>query len=229
MVELGLTPFEAIRTATRYPAEFLSASNDFGTIAAGQRADLILVNGNPLANLANVQRRVGVMVHGDWRTEAQLQKMLKEIPDAYARSERFLRDLLTSDPPRAFRYMDDNDPFHYLALAAEAGQIAKQGIGPFKHLHREMKQTRPDAEMFAEINMNALGHRLFELGRRKEAIELFKMNADDHPQSAKACDSLAEAHLKNGDKELAIKFYRKALQSDPKSTSAVEALKKLAP
>lgn len=75
--------------------------------------------------------------------------------------------------------------------------------------------------------MSALGHRMLELGKRKEAIELYKMNADDHPKSAKACDTLAGAYLKNGDKDLAIEFYKKALELDPNFTSSFEALKKL--
>jgi hypothetical protein len=229
LAELGLTPFEVIRAATRHSAEFLSSSREFGTIAVGQRADLILVAGNPLAGLTNVQRRVGVMARGDWRTEAQLQKMLEEIPGAYARAERHAELLLTRDPAGASRYIEENDPFEYVALAAEVNLIAREGIGPFRKLYRELQKVRPDAELFAEDNLNAVAHRMFALGRSKEAIELLTMNQEAHPTSAKACDRLAAAYLRNGENGLAIEFYKKALKIDPKFKSSVEALKKLAP
>lgn len=229
LAELGLTPYEVIRAATRYPAEFLSRSNDFGTIAVGQRADLILVNGNPLANLTNVQRRVGVMARGEWRTEAELQKMVDEIPDAYQRAEKRVESLLTHDPAGASRYIEENDPFEFVALAAELNLIAREGVGPFRKIHRDLQKARPGAELFWEDNMNAFAHRMLELGRKKEAIELLMMNLETHPKSAKACDRLADAHLKNGNKDRAIEFYKKALEIDPKFTSSLEALKKLSP
>ena len=227
LAELGLTPYEVIRAATRYPAEALNQSNEFGTVAVGQRADLILVNGNPLTELSNVQRRIGVMVRGDWRTEAQLQKMLDEIPDAYSHAERQMESLLSHDPAGASRYMDENDPFEFLAMAAEANLIARNGLGSFQRIYHNMQKARPDGEMFAEINMTALAHRMFELGKRNEAIEIFKMNVASHPKSVKACESLAAAYLRNDDKKRAVEFYRKALKLDPKDTSSLEALKKL--
>lgn len=229
LAELGLTPFEVIRAATRYPAEFLSPSHDFGTVVVGQRADLILVAGNPLADLTNVQRRVGVMARGDWRTEAQLQEMLAEIPGAYTRAERHAESLLTRDPSEASRYLEENDPFEYVALAAVVKWIAREGVGPFRKIYRDMQKVRPGAELFGEDNLNAFAHRMLELDRRTEAIELLMMNLEAHPKSAKTCDRLADAHLKNGDKELAIELYKKALEIDPKSKNSLEALKKLAP
>jgi imidazolonepropionase-like amidohydrolase len=48
LVEVGLTPFEAIRVATSGAAEFLKAQNEWGRVAEGLRADLVLVGGNPL-------------------------------------------------------------------------------------------------------------------------------------------------------------------------------------
>jgi predicted Zn-dependent protease len=63
--------------------------------------------------------------------------------------------------------------------------------------------------------------------RAKDAIEIFKLNTKAHPQVANAWDSLAEAYMKNGDKELAIKNYAKSLEMNPGNRRAVDQLKKL--
>ncbi|HYE75029.1 MAG TPA: amidohydrolase family protein, partial [Blastocatellia bacterium] len=78
LVEAGLSPYAALEAATRIPAEFLKSLNTSGTIERGKRADLVLLNANPLDNIANTERRAGVMVHGRWLSDADLQKMLNE-------------------------------------------------------------------------------------------------------------------------------------------------------
>ena len=84
LVDAGLTPFEALATGTRNVALFLGAPSDFGTVEVGRRADLILLDANPLAHVANVQRRAGVMLSGRWLPEAQIQNGLADIARRYA-------------------------------------------------------------------------------------------------------------------------------------------------
>ncbi len=74
--EAGLTPYEVIFAATRAPATFLGRSNEFGTIAVGQRADLLLVSGNPLENLAHLSTPSGVMARGRWFSRERLRDIL---------------------------------------------------------------------------------------------------------------------------------------------------------
>jgi cytosine/adenosine deaminase-related metal-dependent hydrolase len=74
--EAGLTPYEALRTATVVPAAFLGKAEEFGTIAVGQRADLMLVERNPLEDLGSLRQPVGVMVRGRWLGRDRLQAML---------------------------------------------------------------------------------------------------------------------------------------------------------
>jgi imidazolonepropionase-like amidohydrolase len=76
LVAAGLTPYQALRAATADPAEFLGRSGEFGTVAVGQRADLLLLDADPLRDVANVTRRAGVMVRGRWLTEDELSVML---------------------------------------------------------------------------------------------------------------------------------------------------------
>jgi imidazolonepropionase-like amidohydrolase len=82
LVEAGLTPFEALRAGTADAAEFLHADREFGRVAPGLRADLILVDGNPLADVHNASRASGVVLRGQWlpavKLEAALDRLAKD-------------------------------------------------------------------------------------------------------------------------------------------------------
>jgi len=75
----GLSPYEVIRSATLVPAAFLGKSNEFGTIAVGRRADLLLVAGNPLESLETLKRPLGVMVRGRWLPQKTLHELVKPL------------------------------------------------------------------------------------------------------------------------------------------------------
>ncbi|MEW6758296.1 MAG: amidohydrolase family protein, partial [Acidobacteriota bacterium] len=70
--ECGLTPREVLWTATVGPARFLGREAEFGTISAGKRADLLLLDGDPTADLSCLRRPVGVMVRGRYLPRADL-------------------------------------------------------------------------------------------------------------------------------------------------------------
>ena len=76
VVESGLTPYEVLRTATVAPARFLGKEGEFGTIAVGKRADLLLVEGNPLENIGHLRTSAGVMARGRWIDRSELEQML---------------------------------------------------------------------------------------------------------------------------------------------------------
>jgi len=78
-VKAGMTPLEALQSATRNASEFLGTLREVGTIERGKRADLVLLDANPLRDLANLKRRAGVMVRGRWLTEKDLSEGLAEI------------------------------------------------------------------------------------------------------------------------------------------------------
>lgn len=83
MVAAGLTPYEVLKTGTQNAGIYFRNEDNFGTIAVGKRADLILVDDNPLDDVANVARRSGVMVRGTWFPESDLQARLERIADSY--------------------------------------------------------------------------------------------------------------------------------------------------
>jgi imidazolonepropionase-like amidohydrolase len=82
-VAAGMTPYEAIRAGTSDAAIFLHQEKELGTVATGHRADLLLVDANPLEDVKNVSKRAGVMVNGHWLTEAELQQRLAALRKSY--------------------------------------------------------------------------------------------------------------------------------------------------
>jgi CubicO group peptidase (beta-lactamase class C family) len=88
------------------------------------------------------------------------------------------------------------------------------------------KGLAPDA-VVTEAQVNRLGYNLLSLKKVPDAIEVFKLNVEDHPQSSNAYDSLGEAYAVSGDTELAVKNYQKSVELNPDNKNGVEALKKL--
>lgn len=82
-VAAGMTPYEAIRAGTADAAIFLHQQSEFGTVATGLRADLLLVESNPLEDVRNVSKLVGVMVNGHWFTEKELTQRLATLRASY--------------------------------------------------------------------------------------------------------------------------------------------------
>ncbi|HKY05196.1 MAG TPA: amidohydrolase family protein [Blastocatellia bacterium] len=230
LVEIGFTPFEAIRAATRYPAEFLSGG-EFGTVAVGKRADLILVEANPLRDIDALARPAAVMVRGRYLSGATLRRNLDEVPAAYAKEERSLITTLERDADEAARYVKDNDPFEALLNAAVTDSVARRGIGWFKRVYTKARRNKQQSPLAQENFINALGYRLRDDRKMtKEAIEVFKFNVAAYPASANTYDSLAETYLAVGEKKLALEYYKKALEVNPvypNAAAAREAVKKL--
>lgn len=75
LVQAGLTPLEALRTATRDAAEFLGQDNRLGTIAPGKYADAVLLEGDPLLDIANVKRIAAVITAGRLLRQADLERL----------------------------------------------------------------------------------------------------------------------------------------------------------
>ncbi|HUF29450.1 MAG TPA: amidohydrolase family protein [Gemmatimonadaceae bacterium] len=87
MQEVGLTPFQILESGTRNVARYaerdLGLDGKFGSVVAGNRADLVLLDADPLANVRNLARRSGVMVRGRWLPAAELQQRLDEMARRY--------------------------------------------------------------------------------------------------------------------------------------------------
>ncbi len=78
LVQAGLSPYQALSAATREAAVFLDKTDIFGTISVGKRADLVLLEGNPLADISNVNNVIGVAVRGRWLPIEVLQNLTRQ-------------------------------------------------------------------------------------------------------------------------------------------------------
>ena len=87
--EAGLTPYQVLasgsRNVGRYVAEDLKQDGRFGTVAVGNRADLVLLDANPLQDLSSLTQRSGVMVGGRWVPRTEIDKGLAALAAKYSR------------------------------------------------------------------------------------------------------------------------------------------------
>lgn len=104
--------------------------------------------------------------------------------------------------------------------------VETRGVDAAIAAYREMRR-RPAEYAFNQGQLNSVGYGLMQSNRLEEALKLFELNTEMFPNSFNPWDSLAEVHMKLGHKDLAIKYYEKSLQLNPKNEGAVKALQKL--
>jgi imidazolonepropionase-like amidohydrolase len=83
-VAAGFTPLAALQTATLNPAKFLDRTADFGTVEKGKIADLVLLEANPLVDIANTRKIAAVVANGKYLSRADLDKILADV-EMYAK------------------------------------------------------------------------------------------------------------------------------------------------
>lgn len=83
MIAAGLTPYEILTSATRNVGGYFSNEDDFGTVEVGKRADLVLLEANPLEDIANLRRNAGVVVRGNWLPASTIAAKLESIATSY--------------------------------------------------------------------------------------------------------------------------------------------------
>ncbi len=102
--------------------------------------------------------------------------------------------------------------------------------GDFEEAFRAYQRIRaknPKDEAVDENRLNGLGYDFLRMKKSKEAIAVFRLNVELYPQSWNTYDSLGEAYMMSGDKELAIKSYEKSLALNPQNANGAQMLKKL--
>jgi CubicO group peptidase (beta-lactamase class C family) len=108
-------------------------------------------------------------------------------------------------------------------------QLRKRGYEHAAEVFKELK-SKDAAFQPSETDLNDWAYRMLNGGgKKKEALEIFKLNVRLYPASANVYDGVAEAYEANGDRELAVKNYERSLELDPSNTNAVQHLKKLDP
>ena len=90
-VEAGLSPYQALTAATSEPSRYLDLEGDFGVLAVGARGDVLLLDANPLADIANTRKINGLMIRGAWWTDEMIEQELEALQREYAEDAAVLR------------------------------------------------------------------------------------------------------------------------------------------
>lgn len=129
--QAGLSRFEVLQTATTNAGRFLSMETSFGTIEVGGRADLLLLDANPLDDLDHLRRVAGVVASGRWHTMDDIELMLEAVREINLRTGRFADVLLEEGIDAAETYVDqfagDGPPFGETPALFLAFMLAEQG------------------------------------------------------------------------------------------------------
>jgi imidazolonepropionase-like amidohydrolase len=198
LVKSGLTPMEALQAATLNPARFLAKEKDLGTVEQGKIADLVLLDANPLEDIENTTKIAAVVEGGKLYPRPALDEMLAGVESAAARPP--ISDAL-------FKTIQEKD------------------VNAAVEQYRELSTAKAPAYDFSESEFIGLGYRLIGMKRYKDAIEIFKLSVEAYPLSYNTYDSLAEAYMDNGDRDLSIKNYEKSLQLNPYNANGQRRLK----
>lgn len=140
LARLGLGPWEALASATVRPARFLGLEAERGTIREGHRAELVLLDGNPLEDIESVRRVAGVMTRGQWLEATELRALLDRTrPTVYVgrvdrpgEGERLGTGILPRlDPDGRGVYFIDPDPAGAVVVTrtpSEPGQVGRMAL-----------------------------------------------------------------------------------------------------
>ena len=205
LVKAGLSNFDALSIGTRNAGEFVRRYIDedvrFGKIEPGYRADLVLLTENPLDDVRNTRRIEAVAVNGRWFEKAELDRE---------------REIL------AVRFQALND-VNAQVDAALQGDTARSEIHAIFIAHSD----DPETVAAIERRINSAGYGAAFADQLDRAQQILEIGTQLFPDSANAWDSFAEITLQRGDRELAIEYYKKALEVDPEFANAAEQLETL--
>ncbi len=105
--------------------------------------------------------------------------------------------------------------------------ILENDISTAIEVYNDLKANTKGKYNFKESQLNNLGYQLIKSGLKKEAVEIFKLNVKQFPNSYNAYDSLGEGYMNIGKTDLAIKNYKKSLSLNPKNDNAKKMLEQL--
>ncbi len=199
MVSAGYSPYEALRMGTVDAAAFMRRDGE-GVVAVGAPADLLVLAANPLDDVANARDPMAVVAAGRWLGRAALEGRLGEIESTFAALE---------------------------SEVAVLDEAFDEGLESLAGAWATVDDPSEQIAGYVEQRINRLGYRELGEGRLEEAIRTFQANVEMFPGSANTYDSLAEAYLTRGDRDLAIEWYRKALEVDPAFGNARRMLEEI--
>jgi Amidohydrolase family len=84
LARVGMSNLQILEGATRLPSEWLRVADERGTVEAGKQADLLLLEADPLQDVANTRRIAGIIIRGQFLSRAMLDRRLKEMDARYS-------------------------------------------------------------------------------------------------------------------------------------------------
>lgn len=225
LVAAGLTPFQALRASTTAPAAYFRRPGERGTVEPGQRADLILVEGDPLKDIRATRALAGVVAGGRWRDARALASMKADAPAAHRALRGRLARALEADPVAGLQALADEDPGALLTGELLADWLGRHGAAAYGSLMDRLRREAPGAFLASEAAANDLGYALLARKGYPGALAVFRRACADFPKSPNAEDSLAEALAASGDLAGGRAHYRRALELDPAYGNAEGARK----
>jgi imidazolonepropionase-like amidohydrolase len=199
-VDIGMTPMEALRAATVTPAGVMQIADSVGTIAPGKVADLVLLAANPLTDIRNTRRISGVFRSGRWLPQPQIAAALDSLAGSYGPVQTALSEFVQA--------------------------LETRGAAAAMDVYRQSPQRQQIAQPVENV-INSYGYRVLGERRTKDAIAIFLLNTEAFPGEYNTWDSLAEAYLADGQRELAIRYYRKVLEMRPGDENATRMLRQM--
>lgn len=185
-VESGLSPYEALRTATFNAAQELKALDDIGTIAVGKQADLMLLAANPLEDIRNLSTQEGVMGDGFWYPQTEMQAKLEARAPFYEQEGHFM-SILEDEGYEAARA-------HYLAF----------------------REENPDKELFREMRLlNYIYDLVGAQQRYDEALGVLDFWEEAYPNSWLVLSLYGYTYDNMGEIDKAIEAYEYAWEANP--------------
>lgn len=180
LTENGFSPYEAIALATRRAGEVagrMTGTNNFGTVEIGKRADLVLLEENPLEDVGNVRNPLGVMVAGRWLPRDTLQMLLtiKHKPILDSLKAACTRGGCDAALERYRWYTDSNLHNEYRYGVGTLIQVGYQLMGEGL-IEDALRVFRLDIEEYpADWNAyDSYGEALLKAGRKDAAIESYE-------------------------------------------------------
>jgi len=203
LVGAGLSPFQALSAATstagRFIHQYVPGAEEFGTITAGKSADLVMLAANPLVDIRNARKPLGVMVRGRWFESRELQTLIEK-------------------PVPGYKQIVVLEAVFQRTLSERGAADAIRGF----------KTNSQASEKLPESFVNALGYQMINAKKLEDAVALFVFNTEQYPESWNVYDSLGEAYVDSERYDVAVVNYRRSLALNSKNVGAFEMLKKAA-
>ncbi len=193
MVDAGFTPFQALKTATWNPAVFMGKQEDFGSVETGKIANLVLLNSNPLDNIANTKKIERVFFHGNHYSRTFLDSIMLIIEQELEKPP--LKDTLGT-------------------LIDEIGIQKSIKLLPDWIRQHKLRNDR--------YQLLRLAEELLYFNRTEEAIIIAEQQINNYPDDYEAYLVIAKAYKLQGKRSVATEYNNAALRLNPFSTKAKE-------